>query len=395
MSHADSAVCPNLVTAPVEVRFQACLPTPMAIGYWFVSPSSRPDFFAAYERAFPADLAKICAAVPRDDLAIQWDVCQEVLAWEGYFPNRPESCGEDITSMLARLGNVVPEPVELGYHLCYGTPNDEHVVVPTDLANTVEITHGILSGLERPLRYVHVPAPKHRDDAAYYAPLAALRQPEGCGLYLGVIHYDDRDGNRRRIAAAARAVSDFGIATECGWVRSDRPARPASSTATESRSRASDPRTWPRDSSADGQRLRLLRATAYLVAYRFEAPICGARTRAERGFLTMPESPAHRRAKKRAAGTGGRTEVPLRGKRRLDALTKAGGRATEVERSGSTTGLVAAAQRLKNSGARQKVLQVPQKDMGKAVKAMRKAGTGGTVKNMGGSKRWRVQSPDK
>ena len=109
----------------------------------------------------------------------------------------------------------------------------------------------------------------------------------------------------------------------------------------------------------------------------------------------MPETPAHRRAKKRAAGSGGRTEVPLRGRRRLDALTKGGGRATEVERSGSTTGLVAAAQRLKKSGAQQKVLQVPQKDMGKAVKAMRKAGTGGTVKNMGSSKRWRVRPPDK
>ena len=109
----------------------------------------------------------------------------------------------------------------------------------------------------------------------------------------------------------------------------------------------------------------------------------------------MPESTTHRRAKKRAAGPRGRTEVPLRGKQRLDALTKGGGRATEVERSGSSAGLSAAARRLKKSGAPQKVLQVPQKDMGNAVKAMRKAGIGGTVKNMGGSKRWRVRPPDK
>ena len=109
----------------------------------------------------------------------------------------------------------------------------------------------------------------------------------------------------------------------------------------------------------------------------------------------MAETPAHRRAKKRAAGSGGRTEVPLRGKQRLDALTKGGGRATEVERGGSTTGMNAAAQRLKKSGAPQKVLQVPQKDMGSAVKAMRKAGIGGTVKNMGGTKHWRVRPPGK
>ena len=113
--------------------------------------------------------------------------------------------------MLARLGNAVPAPVELGYDLCYGTPNDEHVVMPTDLANTVEI---ILGGLERSLDYVHVPAPKHRHDEAYYAPLVALRLPEGCDLYLGVIHHDERDGDLRCIAAVSRFVRNFGIATE-------------------------------------------------------------------------------------------------------------------------------------------------------------------------------------
>ena len=63
----------------------------------------------------------------------------------------------------------------------------------------------------------------------------------------------------------------------------------------------------------------------------------------------MPESSAHHRARKRAAGSGGGTEVPLRGKQRLDALTKGGGRVTEVERSGSSAGLVTAARRLKKS----------------------------------------------
>ena len=208
-------------TIPAGVRFQVCLPTPMAIGYWFVAPSARPAFFAAAERAFKADLARLCAAIPHDDLAIQWDVCQEVLAWEGYFPNRPDSYREDITGMLARLGSAVPAQAELGYHLCYGTPNDEHVVMPADLANAVDIVHGILAGLTRPLQFVHVPAPKHRDDAAYYAPLANLRLPAECELYLGLIHHDDREGDRRRIAAAAQTVPSFGIATECGWGRGD------------------------------------------------------------------------------------------------------------------------------------------------------------------------------
>lgn len=109
----------------------------------------------------------------------------------------------------------------------------------------------------------------------------------------------------------------------------------------------------------------------------------------------MSEKSIHRRAKKKAAGTGGRTEVSLPGNKRLDAITKNRKRATEVERSGSPKRLVAAAQRLKKSGAPQRVLQVPQNDMGNAVKAMKRAGTGGTVKNMGGTKNWRVRPSKK
>ena len=106
----------------------------------------------------------------------------------------------------------------------------------------------------------------------------------------------------------------------------------------------------------------------------------------------MSESRTHRNAKKRAAGPGGRTEVRLRGNKRLDALTSGGGRATEVERSSSISGLNAAAKRLKSSGATQKVLQVPQKDMAKAVDAMKRVRVGGTVKNMSGTQRHRVRT---
>ena len=105
----------------------------------------------------------------------------------------------------------------------------------------------------------------------------------------------------------------------------------------------------------------------------------------------MAEKRAHRRAKRKAAGRGGKTEVHLRGGQRLDALTKGGGRATEVERSGAKVRLVGAAMRLKKAGATQKILQVPQKDMRAAAAALRKVGISGTVKNMGETKRQRVR----
>lgn len=103
----------------------------------------------------------------------------------------------------------------------------------------------------------------------------------------------------------------------------------------------------------------------------------------------MGEKPGHKRAKVAAAGESGNTEVPLKGGRRLDAATK--NKATEIERSGSAAGLQKAAKRLKSSRKSQKVLQVPQNDMSKATAAMRKVGTGGTVKNMSGTKRVSVR----
>jgi hypothetical protein len=63
------------------------------------------------------------------------------------------------------------------------------------------------------------------------------------------------------------------------------------------------------------------------------------------------------------------------------------GRATEIERSGTAAGLQAAARRLRDANASQRILQVPQQDMDAAAAAMRMVGVHGTVKNMAGTKR--------
>ena len=81
----------------------------------------------------------------------------------------------------------------------------------------------------------------------------------------------------------------------------------------------------------------------------------------------MPESKSHKQAKRRAAGVSGETEVPIGDGRLLDAATKH--RATEVERSGTPTRLLDAADRLADSGKSQKILQVPHQDMDAAAEA--------------------------
>jgi hypothetical protein len=129
-----------------------------------------------------------------------------------------------VFSLLRRLGAAVPGDVEMGYHLCYGSPADQHLVMPADTAILAEIGAAIFRMAERRVDFLHLPGPRERDDPAYFAPLRSLRLPERARLYLGLIHHADGDGDRRRIDIARRFVDGFGVATECGWGRGD-PAR--------------------------------------------------------------------------------------------------------------------------------------------------------------------------
>lgn len=209
---------------PSHIRFQVSLPTPMASGYMYVSPKAREAFLPVYERALLTTVRDIVAAIPAEDLAIQWDVCQEVLVFENYFPERPADYKAQIFAELGRLGDAVPVTVEMGYHLCYGSPQDEHLVQPKDMATLLEIMNGVGEATRRRIDFLHAPVPKPRNDDAYFAPLSGWRRRAETRLYLGLIHFDDRTGDAQRIAAAHRAIPDFGIASECGWGRTD-PAR--------------------------------------------------------------------------------------------------------------------------------------------------------------------------
>jgi hypothetical protein len=207
-----------------ETRFQVSLPTPMSTGYMYVSPAARDSYMPAYERCLLQALDGILSAIPNEQLSIQWDVCQEVLLFEDYFPHRPDDYKRQVYELLARLGGRVPESVELGYHLCYGSPADEHLVMPKDMGILVEMSNGVCSNLGRRLDFMHMPVPKDRTDRAYFQPLRELSLPDSAELILGLIHHDDAEGDAARIAAARELIAMFGVASECGWGRTD-PAR--------------------------------------------------------------------------------------------------------------------------------------------------------------------------
>ena len=209
---------------PPGLRFQVCLPTPMASAYMYVSPRARAAYLPVYERALLQALGDIAGTIPAADLAIQWDVCQEVLICEGFFADRPTAYEAEIAAELGRLGRAVPDAVEMGYHLCYGSPADEHLVMPRDTAIMVGIANGVRRALARRIDFLHVPVPKDRTDAAYFRPLKGLRGFEDSALYLGLVHHDDPDGDLARIRAAQAVTPAFGVSSECGWGRTD-PAR--------------------------------------------------------------------------------------------------------------------------------------------------------------------------
>jgi hypothetical protein len=203
------------------LRFQVALPTPMSSAFMYVSPGSHDDYLRVYERALLQALETIVAGIPADDLSIQWDVCQEVLLFEDYFPSRPPDYRERVAALLGRLGNAVPAAVELGFHLCYGSPADQHLVMPRDTGVLAEIAAAILTRVTRPVDFLHLPVPRERDDAGYFMPLAGLALPARTRLYLGLLHHGDAAGDRRRIDTARASVPSFGVATECGWGRTE------------------------------------------------------------------------------------------------------------------------------------------------------------------------------
>jgi hypothetical protein len=211
-------------TIPAGVKFQVCLPTPIAPTYNNIVPSDRPRLLPPLTQHFIGEVRTIASALPADKIAIQWDVCQEVLAWENYYEPGPVDFRTETIAVLTEIGDAVPAGIDLGYHLCYGSPADEHMVQPKDTGIMVEMTNAIAAGVKRPIQFFHLPVPKGRSDDAYFAPLEKLKLKSGTQLYLGLVHYNDAAGDAARLAAARRHVRVDGVATECGMARGD-PAR--------------------------------------------------------------------------------------------------------------------------------------------------------------------------
>jgi len=221
-SYEDFVAARSAGQLPAAVRFQVSLPTPWAVIMPFCQQPDAQQVFPPYERAMLREVERITKVIPHHDLAIQWDVCIEMLAWDGRWQNARSFPGMEqvFAANFARLAAAVPSDVELGFHLCYGDLDAKHFVEPIDATKMVEMTNLIARSVARPVTWIHMPVPIDRSDDAFYAPLENLQLSRGTELFLGLVHAGDGvEGTRRRIAAARRHVQDFGIGSECGISR--------------------------------------------------------------------------------------------------------------------------------------------------------------------------------
>ncbi len=222
-SYLDFIAARDNGVLPKGIRFQVCLPTPFAVVSSVVVPAVLPAVEAAYEKAMIAEIAALCRHIPHRDLCIQWDICNEMVVWDGQPSNAvpADVPREQLLERIKRLCAAVPDDVELGLHLCYGDFGAKHFVEPKDAAKMVDFANALAKSIEHKLAYIHMPVPVERSDDAFHRPWRDLKLGEGTELFLGLVHAKDGvEGAKARIAAARRYAPEFGIATECGMARS-------------------------------------------------------------------------------------------------------------------------------------------------------------------------------
>lgn len=214
-------------TIPAHVRFQANFPaSSSAIEEYFCDPRDWERVKRAYEAAVREEIVRLLEVIPAGDLAVQFDFSNEVVDLSMDVrpaqPWLPEQSVEEKwvrhTASFPELGRDLPEEALLGYHWCYGTWGGWPRTSMTDLGLCVELSNAAVARSGRRVDYVHMPVPRHPDEAVY-APLRDLDIGD-TRVFLGLIHHDASDDDlRTRLAMAGAVLDDFGIAGPCGYGR--------------------------------------------------------------------------------------------------------------------------------------------------------------------------------
>lgn len=235
-SYAELRAAKEAGTLSEDTRLLVSIPTPLNTLSSFVVFDQRLALLGAYEAATRESVEAIQAAIPHDELAIQFDLPTEVATIERWFEN-PFPNAEAIYASVARLAAWVADDVELTFHLCYGdskfgaspfmgeppdpdnNPGGRHIW-PRDATTIVAVANGLSRHIERHIDAIQAATVRTWTKPAHWAPLADLALEPETEFFLGVVHTEDGvEGARARIELASRFLPSFGVSTECGLGR--------------------------------------------------------------------------------------------------------------------------------------------------------------------------------
>ncbi len=97
-----------------------------------------------------AELDAIVAAIPAEELAIQWDTAIEFAILEGVFPHALKDPRRISWRAWCGSATTCPAKVELGFHLCYGDSGGRHFKEPEDTSKLVAVANGSTAAVSPP-----------------------------------------------------------------------------------------------------------------------------------------------------------------------------------------------------------------------------------------------------
>lgn len=220
---------------PADVRFQVEYPTPLAVINGWVVPEDQDRLEASYERALLADLDRLLAALPHEEIAVQWDVAVEFAILEGGFEGTAGQTFDSIVSRLVRDVDHVPADVPVGLHLCYGDYQHRHFKEPESLELQVRVASRLSSDTRRAVNWFAFTVPQYQRDTSFFAPLSGLRLRPETEIYVALVPYHPAKqdpgttGEQVRLVgeyleearAQGNPTTEWGICTECGMARAE------------------------------------------------------------------------------------------------------------------------------------------------------------------------------
>ena len=223
---------------PAGVRFQVEYPTPMASIGGYIVPEQQQVLLGSYERAMFADLDRLLAAIPPDEVAVQWDVAVEFGVLEEAFAPGGAQAFDAIIAALARCVDQVPAQIPAGLHLCYGDYGHQHFKQPESLALQVRVMNAVTAAARRPMSFVSFTVPQYQREDSYFAPLAELTAGPGTELNFALVPYHPAEQAAATTEAQVRLIDAalsaspggrraWGVCTECGMGRASREEIPA------------------------------------------------------------------------------------------------------------------------------------------------------------------------